>query len=197
MQRSGCFESALRVVVLTALVGVWLAAGANTIGQSGNANPDALLVEEFKKNVSAYVKLHKEAAARLPALKLTASAGKLAENERALGQEIRGARPNAKQGEIFTPAVVAEFRRLIGITMHAPQGARIRASLKRGEPVSLRVTVNGSYPSKSPLQTMPPSLLLNLPNLPPEVEYRVVGHDLVLRDVTANLIVDFAPGVVP
>jgi hypothetical protein len=40
---------------------------------------------------------------------------------------------------------------------------------------------------------MPPLLLAELPPLPEEVEYRFVGSDLILRDVQASLIVDFAP----
>ena len=31
----------------------------------------------------------------------------------------------------------------------------------------------------------------------PEVEYRVVGHDLLLRDVEANLVVDLIPNAIP
>ena len=42
---------------------------------------------------------------------------------------------------------------------------------------------------------MPPSILLNLPKLPEELEYRFVGPHLILHDVNANLIVDFIPGV--
>jgi len=46
-----------------------------------------------------------------------------------------------------------------------------------------------------PLQSMPPSLLLNLPRLPKELEYRFVGRELVLREIPANLIVDAIPDV--
>jgi hypothetical protein len=35
------------------------------------------------------------------------------------------------------------------------------------------------------------------PALPPELEYRTVGRDLVLRDVGAHLIVDAVQGVIP
>jgi hypothetical protein len=42
---------------------------------------------------------------------------------------------------------------------------------------------------------MPPSLLLNLPELPKELEYRFVGRELVLRDSAANLIVDVLPDI--
>jgi hypothetical protein len=48
-----------------------------------------------------------------------------------------------------------------------------------------------------PLQSTPPSLLANFPELPKEVEYRIVGHNLILRDVDANLIIDFLTNAIP
>jgi hypothetical protein len=40
--------------------------------------------------------------------------------------------------------------------------------------------------------------LLSLPHVPQEfVEYRFVNRDLVLRDVAANMIVDFIPRAAP
>ena len=103
----------------------------------------------------------------------------------------------ARQGDIFTPEISAEFRRLIGITRQGPEAQRIHESLKHAEPLRPRpLRVNAAYPAKVPLQSTPPSLLLNLPKLPPELEYRVVGHDLILRDIEANLIVDFIVNVV-
>ena len=53
------------------------------------------------------------------------------------------------------------------------------------------------YPTKIPLETFPPVLLRKLPDLPPELEYRIVNKNLILRDVKANLIVDILRGVVP
>ena len=70
-------------------------------------------------------------------------------------------------------------------------------SLRRSEPVRIPLRVNDTYPEKLPLQTTPPTLLLNLPKLPEELDYRVVGNNLVLRDVEANLIVDFIPQAIP
>jgi hypothetical protein len=46
-----------------------------------------------------------------------------------------------------------------------------------------------------PLQSTPPSLLENLPPLPPEIEYRITGADLVLLDAKANMVVDIIRGV--
>ena len=65
--------------------------------------------------------------------------------------------------------------------------------LKRG----VSVTVNGRYPDNVPLTTMPPDVLKNLPPLPEDIEYRFVGRSLILLDVRAHLVVDFAPRVLP
>ena len=61
----------------------------------------------------------------------------------------------------------------------------------------MRVAVNHKYPPSVPLQSTPPTLLVNLPQLPPGLEYRVVGHHLVLMDSKANLIVDYIPNAIP
>ena len=72
------------------------------------------------------------------------------------------------------------------------------ASLHHAEPViDVKVQVNAVYPENVPLQSTPPSILINLPKLPPELDYRIVGHNLVLRDVGANIIVDYIPGAIP
>jgi hypothetical protein len=57
--------------------------------------------------------------------------------------------------------------------------------------------VNQQYPKGIPLQTTPPSLLLNLPKLPKGLSYRVVDNTLFLLDEEANLIVDFIPNAIP
>ena len=92
----------------------------------------------------------------------------------------------------------AEFRRLILMAMQGSRATQVHESLKHAEPVRLpSLRVNGTYLEGIPLQSTPPSLLLNLPQLPPEVEYRVAGSDLVLRDVDANLVVDLIHSVIP
>ena len=63
-------------------------------------------------------------------------------------------------------------------------------------PKNMKVDVNTVYPTTMPLATCPPALLRKLPDLPPELEYRLVGHNLILRDVQANLIVDILRDVV-
>jgi hypothetical protein len=81
--------------------------------------------------------------------------------------------------------------------VRGPHGNKIRASLLHAEPVKMELQVNQSYPENVPLQSTPPSLLLNLPQLPDGLEYRLVGRELVLRDSEANIVVDYVPNALP
>jgi hypothetical protein len=63
-----------------------------------------------------------------------------------------------------------------------------------GKPVVLKV--NATYPLDTPLPTTPPQVLMNLPKLPEQLEYRLVGKNLIIRDVEANIIVDFVPNAI-
>lgn len=162
-------------------------------------NPGAAVTQDFENRVAGYIKLRKSAEAALPPLrKPTDSPEKLRQHQSELRKAIVARRPDAAQGNIFTPEITAEFRRLIGIAYHA-ESTHIHESLQHAEPGTgqLQVRVNQEYPDAKPLQSMPPSLLANLPPLPPGLEYRTVGRELVLRDVDANLIVDAVAGVIP
>jgi hypothetical protein len=161
------------------------------------ANQDIFKIQDFEKRIADYMKVRKDALAGGPGLKPTESAVVINEHERMVAEAIRRARPQAKQGDIFTPEISSEFRRLINVATKGSSATRIETSLKHAEPVIGKLRVNDTYPTNVPLQSTPPTLLLNLPMIPKELEYRVVGHDLVLRDVEGNLIVDFMTGVIP
>jgi hypothetical protein len=61
----------------------------------------------------------------------------------------------------------------------------------------VKLVPNTPYPDGVPLSTMPPAILGVLPKLPPEVDYRFVGRHLILRDVAANIIVDYVWEALP
>jgi len=161
-------------------------------------NPDAQIQADFTKRVADYVKLRKTAREGMEKLKPTKSADAIVSHENDLAERVRAARASARQGDIFTPQISAEFARLIRIGLQGKEKPKVEKSLRRAEPVQLKTLhVNQTYPRNVPLQSTPPTLLLSLPKLPAEVEYRVVGRSLVLLDVEANLIVDFIPNLLP
>ena len=83
-------------------------------------------------------------------------------------------------------------------TFQGPNAPNVRKTIRQGEPVQgWQLIVNDDYPEQLPLTTVPPTLLLHLPQLPSGVAYRIIGHDFVLEDTEARLIVDFIPGAIP
>ena len=154
--------------------------------------------KEFADLVQQYVDLHRKLEASLPALGPKEPQEKIVERQKALSGRIKEARAAAKRGDIFAPEIAEEFRHLIRQELQGPKGSNSRKTIRDGEPIKpRRLRVNDLYPEALPTTTMPPSLLLNLPQLPKEVEYRIVGRDWVLLDIEANLIVDFIHEALP
>jgi hypothetical protein len=186
-----------RLVVVVAIAAPLALAFQHSDSSKDRVNPEALIVADFMNRVNEYVKLRKKVIDKVHPLKPTASPEAIATHERELGHGIREAREHARQGDIFTPDISGEFRRLIALAMQGSNGTRVHQSLQRAEPVQLDLRVNRAYPAGLPLQSTPPTLLANLPALPKEVDYRIVGHSLILRDVDANLIIDFITNAIP
>ena len=128
----------------------------------------------------------------------TRSQEEIATRATALGNALIAARPQAKQGDIFSPEVAAFLATLIReeYKRRSPPVLETREDQQEELP-DFVPKVNQIYPTTYPLATFPPALLPVLPPLPEEVEYRIVQNYLILRDVEANLIVDFMPGGVP
>ena len=176
-------------IVLMAVLSCALFAGGT--GRSD----DAQVVKDFEARVSNYCDLHKKEAGDG---KSTDSPEKLKQQREQIVAKMQAARPAAKQGDIFSPQITGYFRRQIAATLAGHDGAKIRASLRNAEPLQgINVQVNGRYPEKAPLQSTPPTLLLNLPRLPQELQYRIVNRDLVLSDTGADMIVDFIQDAIP
>jgi hypothetical protein len=169
---------------------------ASPTGKSVNQN--SLIIQDFDRRLDNYAKLRKRAQAGLPNPKSKTSAANLKQYQQSLAQNIRTARPQAKAGDIFTPAISQLFRELIETSIRGNSGNNIRASLRHAEPVhEFPLEVNQEYPQTSAMQSTPPTLLSNLPKLPPDLEYRIVGRGLVLLDTKTNLIVDLLPDALP
>jgi len=180
----------VRILVIAIVFG-------SCIRAQDTVNPQITALQDFEKRIRDYVSLEKSLAKGLSATKPTTEPQVILDRQGELARKIRETRSQAQQGAIFTPEVSKEFRRLLGLAMAGQNDAHIKKSLERAEPVRLTLHVNEAYPAKIPLQSTPPSILLNLPRLPPELEYRIVGHTLTLRDAVANIVVDLMPDAIP
>jgi len=151
----------------------------------------------FSDRVQEYVKMQKNLEASLSTLKPTMEAAQIVEHQHALARRIADARRDARQGDIFTHEVTEQFRKIIRKTFRGPEGRLARKTIQQDTPFKpIVLHVNDVYPEDIPLITTPPTLLLKLPELPPELAYRFVGRDLTLKDIKASLIVDLIPNAI-
>jgi hypothetical protein len=161
-------------------------------------NADAKVLAEFKAKVDAYDALRKDLAKKSP-LKKTDDPHEIAMAEKALAQQIKIARANAKPGDIFTPEAQRLFKRLLRPTLKGDEGVENKNLLKEDRPPAAKIPfkVNAEYPKEQPLSTVPPDLLQALPPLPENLQYRVAGKHLILYCTRANLIVDYMLNAIP
>jgi hypothetical protein len=146
-------------------------------------------VADFSIRVTAYIDLTKRATQDLPRLTRTDVPSEITARESEIGNAIRMARAGARPGDILTPGAARVFRQVIKDDFrHRPRRGQ---KVMRDEIPHFHPIVNQTYPSDWPLATFPATLLTKLPELPDGLEYRLLSEALILRDVNANIIVDF------
>jgi hypothetical protein len=158
------------------------------------SNPDAAILADFNARLDAYVRLRRAAAKDSLTLKETANPAEITAAQEVLAATIRNLRKDAMQGDIFSPQVAALFKRLMSPELKGAEGREAKQALleEDGETAQVNLKVNATWPASEPLSTVPANILASLPPLPMDVEYRITGRrHLVLRDVGANIIVDF------
>jgi hypothetical protein len=185
----------LRLLAIGLVLAVPLAAGAQTPANPDPAQPDFRMIvqgtfdaetlAEFRRRVEDYDALRRRLEVGLPPLVVTTDADEIETFEHRLADRIRHAR-GSRRGQIFADSMEGQVKRML--SARADQ-ATIAAIMEDG-PGEVDIDVNETYKKKHPLATMPPNLLLILPDLPKDLEYRFIGRHLVIRDVRANIVVD-------
>ena len=170
------------------------ASSVETFQEKPRVNDDARVLADFKTRVDKYVELRKKADDTAPALKKTEESADIRNSQQMLVERIGLARSGAKPGDIFTPEIAAQFKRII-----RPESREhgTKEAIKADKAENVPFKINGPYPDKQPLATMPPNVLAALPALPKDIDYRFVDKHLILRDTRANLIIDYMLNVIP
>ena len=192
-------EHRWRRTMLLGMAGAVLIAGtACRKEEARKPDPIATTFTEYDRRIGVYMDLRKRLVADVGELDQTGSQAEIAARANGLAQAIIIARGDAKQGDIFTP----EISSIVATLIKEEYSRRTDTVLETREDQQDELPdfvpqVNQVYPTTYPLATFPPTLLPLLPALPEQLEYRVVQNYLVLRDVEANVILDFMPNAVP
>ena len=159
---------------------------------SQRTNPNAATLADFTKRVDGYVALHKKLEGTLPALPKQTDPEQIDRHQRALSRLIQEARKNAKQGELFSPAMQQLVRTILRPIFRGADGQQIKNEILDNEfKGGVKLAVNGRYPDEVPISTVPPQVLAQLPKLPEALEYRFILTNLILFDPHAHVIADF------
>jgi hypothetical protein len=153
-------------------------------------------VKAFRDRAEEYLQHQKEIAKGLPRLENTDDAEALIRREDELGRRIALARAAAKPGD-FIGRELEPYVRAAVAKDWASRPADAKQAIGEDLPRTNVAKINAAYPKDQPLPTVPASLLAALPPLPEGLEYRLVGRHLIVRDVTANLVIEVVPNVLP
>ena len=153
----------------------------------------------FDHGINQYVRLHRRLERSLPPEHLFDDSEDMSLITDALHAALVDARPHAREGSIFTPAVAyafsARLERAIEGLGRTP--AEVWIAMNRGYLSGVpEIQVNDRFPPIRYARVWP-ALLDALPALPDELEYRFVDRDLLLVDVHADLVVDILRDALP
>jgi hypothetical protein len=174
-------------MVLTSLT--WL-----NLQQPGSAVDRDAAIRLFRERVDAYAALHRRLETPLPTLTQARDMRRNFVVRQLLASAIRRARGQVRQGNIFAPDAAIALRAIISEALSGRDVESFLAELNEEHPQmhDVRAVINGPLPRGS-THEVPVVLLQVLPELPEDVEYRIVNHDLVLWDIHADLVVDYLP----
>jgi hypothetical protein len=169
-----------------------LAAGA----AAAPRGDDREAVRLFLQAVEDYLATRRQLDALAPPPVVSDDPQSIRAASRARRAAIAAARTGATAGAIFNADAAALFRRRVAQQLAGrPQdvAALLTEMTEHGERWQ-RAAVNAPFIWTTAAAT-PPSLLAVLPALPPGLQYRFVGPDLVLVDADAGLVLDVIAGV--
>jgi hypothetical protein len=184
---------ALPVILIT-----WSRGAAQVPTATPQLSPtDKVAVKRFEQRVKDYMKLRNQVKGRLQKLSKDATPEQIESYRANFEAAVRNTRTGAKRGDIFNHDGSDFIRRVLKVNFIGQERVELREIVFEGETAGVKVRVNYPYPDQAEFVEMPPTVLLNLPELPLEVKYRFVGRNLLLVDRDNNLILDYMTNALP
>jgi hypothetical protein len=183
-----------RLALLATMVIALLTSGANAQSPASQTRDTAdfkiqvwgVASADFDARMLIYAELRANLRQGLPPSRPPDDPREILTAEHALAKRIRAVRSGAHGGEIFTPEISFAFKHALALETRPSTCA----SILDDNPGAFSYSINDTYPKRRPLSTVPPGILMLLPRLPADVEYRFLGWHLILRDTKANVILD-------
>jgi hypothetical protein len=153
--------------------------------------------ERFQIAVAKYVSLHHKLERYLPPVINFTDPDEAERSMKSMAAALRRARSLAGEGEIFGGEIAMTFREVLRTRgLEDDECQRALADWPLEPQAGVSVTVNDAFPWAAS-RSLPSCLREGLPELPVELQYRLVGTHLMLVDLHAGLIVDVLRKAVP
>jgi hypothetical protein len=160
---------------------------------------DQTVPAEFVDFTNHYAALQRMAITLLGPPLMWPDAEPMLRQQRRFANAMREARPIARAGDVFTPAVSRYFRTRIRAIVWET-GLDVATAFEAPDDDEVVIVPVPCVAEPIPWNAGPvmwPSMLAGLPELPGELEYRFLGRDLLIIDVLANLVVDVLHDALP
>lgn len=187
----------LLVLAMTITGPVSLEASAGGRQKAAASADEVAALAQFEAAIAKYMALRQRLRNELAGPVPNSTAPELTRASDSIAVAIQRARAGARVGNIFSAPVTLVVKRWVDDAVRRDNLGPTLADIDDETPTVKAPSVHLRFPAASQMATMPPSLLAALPALPKELEYRIVGNYLVLRDVDAALILDYIPAAVP
>jgi hypothetical protein len=179
-----------RVVVF--LLMLLVAAGA--FAQS--KEPAIQAIDAFESATRDHVLMHRRLERQIGSIEFGTPVAEINRIIHELAAALRAERAGARQGDFFTSALADLLRARISDALleqrYTADDVRAAGRVDGVDYERVRLQVNDTLPWLLGVALLP-CVLDVLPPLPPELQYRIVGDDLLLVDVHASLVLDILP----
>lgn len=165
--------------------------------KAGVTTRDKAIIKNFTLRANAFVKLRNRIRGRIPKLSKDSTAEQIAAHKHAFEDAVRAARTGAKPGDIITTDTAEYIRRLIRSEFKGTERGEVKKVILEAETGGVPLRVNYPYPDAKEFSEVPAKLLLELPLLPKELNYRFAGRHMLLLDKENGLILDYMLNALP
>ena len=162
-------------------------------------DPFRTVLQQYIDQTQPYRKQAAQAQESTPGKSTPTTAAAIAVRTRQndLGDALRTKlRPNARQGELFTPNITDAFRHQIAAAFDSPKRDLLLDDMAE-QLTTPAPTQTARINQRLEAPRIPPRLMELLPPLPKQLEYDFTDRTLVLRDVDADVVVDYLPDAFP
>lgn len=192
----------MRKLLSFALVGIVMSVPSLLWASSPQAAPsssaaEAAAIKQFDAEIAKYMRLRQKIRSEVQGPVKNSSSSQVNNASDALAGAIERSRQGAQVGAIFSEPIATVIKRRISHAVRTENLVAVLADIDDEGKSTMAPKVHLRLPVSAQMATMPASLLKVLPALPKELEYRILGRYLIIRDVDASLILDYIPLAVP